>query len=432
MRHDTSGEVVHDPDRGQMARLRIDTPSSVLRNSSDVAQETKRENKTLVGLQNPPRRSQSPFTKAELRANEGLAAMSINSAVSSPVEILVKQLVAGRITEQQLAAEIKGIYGGLSKLEAKCIEEIQKLMTQIQLDPNVGRSRTQEENKAFWRPLIDLHRGLLQEHHDFFCASQHPAATPPLKALASKYSMAARMWKYGIYNLLELMRRHLPESLEWMVEFNYIAYSMVTLLFETVHAFEATWIECMGDLARYRMAIEEDDMSLRDIWIGVARSWYVQATELNPSVGRLYHHRAVLARSYPLEQVALYCLSLTAREPFSWTNDSINNIFSIASSKPESLESRCSATVISFIRCHGFAYKESQEISTREIIKNFLMGLENRIKTELFEWKREGVFYALTNISSIFGYGASTSIFKKLFEAQDPASRPDDNDCCEC
>ncbi|KAK7954393.1 hypothetical protein PG988_015087 [Apiospora saccharicola] len=34
---------------------------------------------------------------------------------------------------------------------------------------------------------------------------------------------------------------------------------MVALLYETVPAFATTWMECLGDLGRYRMAIEDDD-----------------------------------------------------------------------------------------------------------------------------------------------------------------------------
>ena len=33
---------------------------------------------------------------------------------------------------------------------------------------------------------------------------------------------------------------------------------MMALLLETVPVFEDTWIECLGDLARYRMAIEDE------------------------------------------------------------------------------------------------------------------------------------------------------------------------------
>ena len=87
---------------------------------------------------------------------------------------------------------------------------------------------------------------LLHEHHDFFLASQHPAASPALSRLAAKYSMPARMWRHGIHAFLEVLRHRLPESLEHMLAFIYIAYSMMALLYETVPAFEDTWIECLG------------------------------------------------------------------------------------------------------------------------------------------------------------------------------------------
>ncbi|KAF5512521.1 hypothetical protein CGCA056_v012175 [Colletotrichum aenigma] len=76
-------------------------------------------------------------------------------------------------------------------------------------------------NNEQWQALIALHRTLLHEHHDFFLASQHPSASPALRRLASKYAMPA-------------------------------PYSMMALLHETVPTFEDTWIECLGDLGRYR------------------------------------------------------------------------------------------------------------------------------------------------------------------------------------
>ena len=36
--------------------------------------------------------------------------------------------------------------------------------------------------------------------------------------------------------------------------------SVVGALMESVPNFEETWIECLGDLARYRMAMEESDL----------------------------------------------------------------------------------------------------------------------------------------------------------------------------
>jgi hypothetical protein len=60
------------------------------------------------------------------------------------------------------------------------------------------------------------------------------------------------MWRHGIHSYLELLRQQLPDSLEHMLAFVYIAYAMMALLMESVPSFLETWIECLGDLARYR------------------------------------------------------------------------------------------------------------------------------------------------------------------------------------
>lgn len=94
------------------------------------------------------------------------------------------------ISEEQLVAEVKGIYAGLVMVEAKCIEVDNKQVTLAQEDP----STLPKLNNEQWQVLIALHRTLLHEHHDFFLASQHPSASPALCRLASKYAMPARMW----------------------------------------------------------------------------------------------------------------------------------------------------------------------------------------------------------------------------------------------
>jgi hypothetical protein len=58
--------------------------------------------------------------------------------------------------------------------------------------------------------------------------------------------------------------------LDHMLAFIYLAYSTMALLYEAVPAFEDTWIECLGDLGRYRVAIEDDDNTDREVWTGVA------------------------------------------------------------------------------------------------------------------------------------------------------------------
>lgn len=59
------------------------------------------------------------------------------------------------------------------------------------------------------------------------------------------------------------------------------------------------------------MAIEDDEPKVRETWSAVARFWYNKAADKSPNIGRLYHHRAILARPYSLEQLSLYLRSLT-------------------------------------------------------------------------------------------------------------------------
>jgi hypothetical protein len=109
---------------------------------------------------------------------------------------LVLQPETRPISQEQLVAEVKGIYAGLVMVEAKCIEVDNKQATLAQADPSTQPKLNNEQ----WQALIALHRTLLHEHHDFFLASQHPSASVALRRLASKYAMPARMWRHGIHS----------------------------------------------------------------------------------------------------------------------------------------------------------------------------------------------------------------------------------------
>ena len=129
------------------------------------------------------------------------------------------------ISPEQLIAEVKGIYAGLIMVEAKCVD-VDSRQHQAALDTD-GRQKPLEDRQ--WQALIALHKTLLHEHHDFFLASQHPSASAALRKLAQKYAMPARMWKHAIHSFLELLRHRLPQSLEHMLTFIYISYSMMSL-----------------------------------------------------------------------------------------------------------------------------------------------------------------------------------------------------------
>ncbi|KAK0639170.1 hypothetical protein B0T16DRAFT_449948 [Cercophora newfieldiana] len=167
---------------------------------------------------------------------------------------LIKQPETRPISQEQLVAEVKGIYAGLVMMENKCVEV--DTAQNSRADP----ANTKLNNEQ-WQALIALHRTFLHEHHEFFLASQHPNASLALRRLASKYAMPAPMWRHGIHSFLELLRHRLPAaSPEHMLSLIYLAYSTSPSLYETVPAFKDTWIKCLGDLGHYMMAIENDNV----------------------------------------------------------------------------------------------------------------------------------------------------------------------------
>lgn len=324
------------------------------------------------------------------------------------------------ISHDQLVVEVKGIYAGLVMLEAKCIDVDEKQYIIAQEKTSFRQTSLSNEQ---WQALIILHKTLLHEHHDFFLASQHPSASPALSRLAAKYSMPARMWRHGIHAFLEVLRHRLPESLEHMLAFIYIAYSMMALLYETVPTFEDTWVECLGDLGRYRMAIEDEDLRDREVWSGVARFWYSKAADKSPNVGRLYHHLAILARPYTLQQLSYYTRSLTCVTPFESAKASVMTLFTPILNGKESAYHRSSSFETVFIKAHGilFCGRPSDEFNECfHQIRDSL--LDNYIGRVTAKFKEQGVFVAIACIASLFEYGlvrdsgSSRSIFRLAFE----------------
>ena len=324
------------------------------------------------------------------------------------------------ISHDQLVVEVKGIYAGLVMLEAKCIDVDEK---QFLIAQEKGSFRLTSLSNEQWQALIILHKTLLHEHHDFFLASQHPSASSALSRLAAKYSMPARMWRHGIHAFLEVLRHRLPESLEHMLAFIYIAYSMMALLYETVPTFEDTWVECLGDLGRYRMAIEEADLRDREVWSGVARFWYSKAADKSPNIGRLYHHLAILARPYTLQQLSFYTRSLTCVTPFESAKASVMTLFTPILNGKESSYHRSSSFETVFIKAHGilFCGRPSDEFNEcfHQIKDNLL---DNYIGRVTAKFKEQGVFVAIACIASLFEYGfvresgSPRSIFRLAFE----------------
>ncbi|KAJ5389779.1 uncharacterized protein N7496_000847 [Penicillium cataractarum] len=162
-------------------------------------------------------------------------------------------------------------------------------------------------------------------HYDFLLASQSPISGSELREIPGNYQMPARMWRYGIHLFLDLLLENLPDSLDFLIEFTQLAYSMMTLCLESFEVFCDIWMECLGDLARCRMVIEDRD---QDIWAEVARYWYNQSANFSPGEGRIQHHLGVLAYPDTLQKLCHYTRALVSIRPFLHTQKSIGFVFS--------------------------------------------------------------------------------------------------------
>ncbi|GAB1312877.1 hypothetical protein MFIFM68171_03087 [Madurella fahalii] len=280
---------------------------------------------------------------------------------------LTKQPETRPISQEQLVAEVKGIYAGLVMVENKCIEVDGAQSTQN--DPS-------KLNNEQWQALIALHRTLLHEHHDFFLASQYPLASPALRRLASKYSMQARMWRHGIHSFLELLRQCLLTSPEHMLSFIYLAYSMMALLYETVPAFEDTWNECLGDLGRYRMAIEDDDI----------RDWETWTAQL------FYSSK-----------------SLCAAIPFFSAREIIMMLFDPVMAPNSSQQSRLPSTEHAFVKTHGIIFGKKMYAKLDTLVDEFTNTLDGHIGHRTCRFLEPGYCIGLSNCCAITGYGSGSN-----------------------
>ncbi|KIV98744.1 uncharacterized protein PV09_09496 [Verruconis gallopava] len=308
------------------------------------------------------------------------------------------------ISQAQLAAEVKSIYTGLTMIESKCIHADGAMRD--------GKYRISNDH---WKVLNALHRTLLHEYHDFFLASQHPTASWALRRLASKYSMPARMWKHGIHSFLELLRYQLPNSLEFMMNFIYTAYQMMSLLYETVPAFKNTWIECLGNLGSYRMAIDNGNVRDHENWASVSRFWYTKAADRSPEVGRLYHHLAILARPNALQQLFLYSRSLISVQIFTTARETILTLFNPILGRSDAASSHMSQLDTIFIKASAILFTKEHLDDFKRFHDGFTELLDQHISRVTAEWREQGVWVIISLLGALFDYG-NDSPLRRVFE----------------
>jgi hypothetical protein len=232
------------------------------------------------------------------------------------------------------------------------------------------------------------------------------------------------MWKYGIHSFLELLRKHRPNSIKYMREFLDLAYQMLEELNRKTPAFEDTWMECLGDLGRYWLQIGEGNLKEREKWAKVARTWYTKVVDKNPTVGRLYHHLAILACPDDLQQMFYFSLSLTSDKPFPKARESLMTFLDPILGRIPATHPHALPIYIDFIKAHGLQFEgvsTENGLPSEEFLiakSKFTDNLDNLIGLATTQWAEQGVYIAVTNISGLFDYGKDDNVLRQAFLTQ--------------
>ncbi|PFH52354.1 hypothetical protein AMATHDRAFT_74154 [Amanita thiersii Skay4041] len=124
-----------------------------------------------------------------------------------------------------------------------------------------GRETESDDiEKERWKRRIADHKKLADTIHELLIISLSPSVPASLRHIPTKYNIIVRLWTYAFHKLLESLRRASftsPVALEHLQDLIYYAYSFYTSLLEdtTLQSFKNGWLEALGDLARYRMAV---------------------------------------------------------------------------------------------------------------------------------------------------------------------------------
>ncbi|KIW36536.1 hypothetical protein, variant [Exophiala oligosperma] len=316
------------------------------------------------------------------------------------------QLETTPILPDQLVDEVKGIYKDIVSFNNQC-DEIRKQLSQT----------TDGFSDEQLQALTNLHGTLLHKHYDFLMASQHPVASAALRRLPTKHDMLERMWTHSIHSCLELLRRLLPRSIEHMISFIYLTYPMMGLLIELAPVFCEPLIRCLGDLARYRMAIEEYDMQDRENWSSAARMWYHRAADLSPTEGRIQHHLAVLAKPNVVRQLFYYTKALVSDDPFVEARGSIMYLFSPFLKKYEATSQKHLRVETSLVTAAGVLFTRDYVSAYCMHIDRYLLELSGTIDRAGSSFKSQGAEMASSLIAMMLDFGSDENfLWKALCE----------------
>lgn len=385
-------------------------------------------------------------------------AASVNTGASGHASASSKR------PDHPILGELKKAYRGILELEKKLQDENRRATRdgEREADASSGgpaasgagvkiRGQGKKYDDEYWVKLAKAHKQLAEAHYSFLQMALDPHIPAGLHSLPQRYNIPTRLWQVAFHQLLERMRHAVtaapPTSsatqgseanvLDHLIEFIQFAYTHYSQLFEdpTVAVFRAAWIEQLGDLARYRMAVaglasrvhgshgrdplneptpaslsDDEELALgasasdagqpapapargrpadaasigqaalndwdleeQETWREMARDWYALGLAESPGTGRLQHHLALLSKGDELRALYHYTKSLTVAHPYLSARESILPLFE------EEHQARRTQSDVSqhelFVHLHGMLFTKISLDDFEDCLERFLERL---------------------------------------------------------
>ncbi|TDL27426.1 hypothetical protein BD410DRAFT_818864 [Rickenella mellea] len=422
------------------------------------------------GRPHPTPKSSGEYVSASSTSSYAHSITSSNFTLSSTTDgssassALFEQQPREETGSSAFAVQLKKLYRVIMNVEAKALKLHGREAPEVSLRrPNHTQPDSEAEEQEKWSKFVAEHKTLAESMHNLLQLTSAPLLPASLRNIPTKYNIITRLWTHAFNMPLETLRRASFQSvvaLEHLQDYLYYAYKFYSMLLEerNLDVFKSGWLEALGDLARYRMAIaamtapaaiasgefqpiseqaltaegDSDDVPARiddspgpsvgvaaaraldvepevERWRHIARDWYAAGLADTPGTGKLHHHLGLLSREVDggeLRAVYHFVKSMTTLHPFSTSRESVLPIWS---AQAQARRSQPDAHVSDlFVLLHGMLFTNIE----LDDFPATLARLMERLELEGAE-EREWIMMAVINITAILEYGRPTGVLRR-------------------
>ncbi|KAK2035739.1 hypothetical protein LZ31DRAFT_485986 [Colletotrichum somersetense] len=196
------------------------------------------------------------------------------------------------------------------------------------------------------------------------------------------------------------------------------------MLYKEVPQFESTWIECIGDMGRYRIQIVDDGTDIRETWRRDSQQWFLKASDKGPEVGRLYHHLATMAPN-ALEQLFYYAKSLCVSVPFlnsrKTMTDFLFALYATGCPKPSAEKDAA------YLSAHAILFTGKNKEQFMPWVSLFVGNLNNFIEENKDHWLVSGYQIGISLACAILEYGSASNLVVRSIESEKGEGKQNDD-----